>query len=321
MRVFVAGATGVIGRQLVPQLVEAGHRVVGSTRSSGKAGWLADAGATPAVLDPLDRAQVMAAVMRAEPDAVIHELSALRGQADLRRFDRSFGETNVLRTRGLDILLEAARAAGATRFLAQSYTGWPNAREGGPVKTEDDPLDPHPPKAMRESIAAIRYLEETVTEAGGIAGLALRYGALYGPGTSMAEEYATLIRRRKFPLIGDGAAVWSFVHVADAAAATVAALDHGDAGVYNIVDDDPAPVSEWLPHLATLLRAKPPRRVPAWIGRLAAGEVGVAMMTQSRGSSNAKARRELGWEPAHPSWRSGFAESVSGTVPGVRSRR
>ena len=321
MRVFVAGATGVIGRQLVPQLVEAGHTVVGSTRSSGKAGWLADAGATPAVLDPLDHAQVMRAVRRAEPDAVIHELTALRGQADLRRFDRSFAQTNVLRTRGLDILLEAAQAAGATRFLAQSYTGWPNAREGGPVKTEDDPLDPHPPKAMRESIAAIRYLEETVTGAEGMAGLALRYGSLYGPGTSMAEEYAALIRQRRFPVVGDGAAVWSFVHVADAAAATVAALDHGGPGVYNIVDDEPAPVSEWLPQLAALLGAKPPRRVPVWIGRLAAGEVGVAMMTQSRGSSNAKARRELGWEPAHPSWRSGFAETVGGTPHGVRSGR
>jgi len=321
MRVFVAGATGVIGRQLVPQLVEAGHTVVGSTRSSGKAGWLADAGATPAVLDPLDRAQVTAAVLRAEPDAVIHELTALRGQANLRNFDRSFAETNVLRTRGLDILLEAARAAGATRFLAQSYTGWPNAREGGPVKTEDDPLDPHAPKAMRESIAAIRYLEETVTGAEGMAGLALRYGSLYGPGTSMAEEYAAMIRRRKFPVVGDGAAVWSFVHVADAAAATVAALDHGGPGVYNIVDDEPAPVSEWLPQLAAMLGAKPPRHVPAWIGRLATGEVGVAMMTQSRGSSNAKARRELGWEPAHPSWRSGFAETIGGTPHGVRSGR
>ena len=321
MRVFVAGATGVVGRQLVPQLVEAGHSVVGSTRSSGKAGWLEDAGATPAVLDPLDRAQVTAAVTRAEPDAVIHELTALRGQADLRRFDRSFAETNLLRTRGLDLLLDAARAAGAARFLAQSYTGWPNAREGGPVKTEDDPLDPHPPKAMRESIAAIRYLEETVSGAEGIAGLALRYGSLYGPGTSMAEEYAAMIRRRRFPVVGDGAAVWSFIHVADAAAATVAALDHGAPGVYNIVDDDPAPVSEWLPQLAALLGAKPPRRVPAWVGRLATGEVGVAMMTQSRGSSNAKARRELGWEPAHPSWRAGFAGIVAGTAQGVRSGR
>src|SRR5690349_10246813 len=303
MRVFVAGATGVIGRQLVPQLVEAGHVVVGSTRSAGKAGWLADAGAAPAVLDPLDRAQVMTAVMRAEPDAVIHELTALSGRANLRRFDRSFAETNVLRTRGLDILLEAARAAGATRFLAQSYTGWPNARAGGPVKTEDDPLDPHPPRAMRVSIAAIRYLEETVTGAGGMAGLALRYGSLYGPGTSMSEEYAALIRRRKFPVVGDGAAVWSFIHVADAAAATVAALDHGAPGVYNIVDDEPA------------------RHIPAWIGRLVTGEVGVAMMTQSRGSSNAKARRELRWEPAHPSWRTGFAETVGGTPCGVRSGR
>jgi nucleoside-diphosphate-sugar epimerase len=273
------------------------------------------------VLDPLDRAQVMTAVLRAEPDAVIHELTALRGQANLRRFDRSFAETNVLRTRGLDILLEAARAAGATRFLAQSYTGWPNAREGGPVKTEDDPLDPHPPRAMRESIAAIRYLEETVTAAEGMAGLALRYGSLYGPGTSMADEYAAMIRRRKFPVVGDGAAVWSFVHVADAAAATAAALDHGAPGVYNIVDDEPAPISEWLPELAAMLGAEPPRHIPAWIGRLATGEVGVAMMTQSRGSSNAKARRELQWEPAHPSWRTGFAETVGGTLHGVRSRR
>jgi nucleoside-diphosphate-sugar epimerase len=321
MRVFVAGATGVIGRQLVPQLMEAGHSVVGSTRSSGKAEWLVEAGATPAVLDPLDRAQVMTAVMRAEPDAVVHELTALRGQANLRKFDGSFAETNVLRTRGLDILLEAARAAGATRFLAQSYTGWPNAREGGPVKTEDDPLDPHPPKAMRESLAAIRYLEATVTAAEGLDGLALRYGSLYGPGTSMAEEYAALIRRRKFPVVGDGAAVWSFIHVADAAAATVAALDHGGPGVYNIVDDEPATVAEWLPELAAMLGAKPPRHVPTWVGRLATGEVGVAMMTQSRGSSNAKARRELGWEPAHPSWRSGFAETVGAPAHGVRSGR
>ncbi len=316
MRVFVAGATGVIGRQLVPQLVEAGHTVVGSTRSGTKAGWLAEAGAAAAVMDPLDRAEVMTAVMRAEPDVVVHELTALRGQTDLRRFDRSFAETNELRTRGIDILLEAARAGGATRFLAQSYTGWPNAREGGPVKTEEDPLDPVPPRAMRESIAAIRHVERAVTAAEGIEGLALRYGALYGPGTSMAEEYAAVIRRRKFPVIGDGAGVWSFVHVADAAAATVAALDHGGAGVYNIVDNDPAPVSEWLPHLAAVLGAKPPRHVPAWIGRLAAGEVGVVMMTESRGSSNAKARRELDWEPAHPTWRSGFAETAGGTAAG-----
>jgi 2-alkyl-3-oxoalkanoate reductase len=311
MRVFVAGATGVLGRQLVPQLVEAGHTVVGSTRSSRKAGWLGDGGATPAVLDPLDRAQVMTAVMRAEPDVVIHELTALRGRADLRRFDRSFAETNVLRTRGLDILLEAARAAGATRFLAQSYTGWPNAREGGPVKTEDDPLDPHPPKAMRESIAAIRYLEATVTGAEGIAGLALRYGSLYGPGTSMAEEYTAMIRRRKFPVVGDGAGVWSFIHVADAAAATVAALDHGGAGVYNIVDDEPAAVATWLPYLAEVAGARPPWRVPVWLGRLLAGEVGVSAMTRVRGSSNAKARRELAWHPLFASWREGFRATIA----------
>jgi nucleoside-diphosphate-sugar epimerase len=306
MRVFVAGATGVIGRQLVPQLVEAGHHVIGSTRSSAKASWLAEAGATAAVMDPLDRGQVLTAVMRVEPDAVIHELTALRGGASLRRFDRSFAQTNVLRTRGLDILLEAARAAGASRFLAQSYTGWPNAREGGPVKTEDDRLDPSPPKAMRESLAAIRYLEAAVPRAEGLDGLALRYGALYGPGTNMAEEYAVLIRRRKFPIIGDGAGVWSFVHVADAAAATVAALDHGGPGVYNVVDDDPAPVREWLPALAEAIGAKPPRHVPIWLARVLAGEVGVALMTEVRGASNAKAKRELGWTLRHPTWRQGF---------------
>jgi nucleoside-diphosphate-sugar epimerase len=257
-------------------------------------------------MDPLDRAEVMTAVMRAEPDAVVHELTALRGQANLRRFDRSFAQTNLLRTRGLDILLEAARAAGATRFLAQSYTGWPNAREGGPVKTEEDRLDPHPPKAMRESIAAIRYLEAAVSAAEGMAGLVLRYGALYGPGTSMAEEYAAMIRRRKFPIVGNGAAVWSFVQVADAAAATVAALDHGRPGVYNIVDDDPAPVREILTTLAEVLGAKPPRHVPVWLARPLAGEVGISLLTRVRGASNAKAKRELNWTPRWSTWRDGF---------------
>lgn len=239
MRVFVAGSTGVVGRQLVPQLIEAGHAVVGSTRSEAKAVALRDAGAEAVVVDPLDRGQVMAAVMRAEPDVVVNELTALRGVVDLRRFDRAFAATNELRTRGTDLLLDAARAAGARRFLAQSFTGWPNVREGGPVKTEADPLDPDPVEGMRETLAAIRHLERAVVGADGLDGLALRYGSLYGPGTSMAEQYPALIRRRKLPLVGDGAGVWSFVHVADAAAATVAALDHGAPGVYNIVDDDP----------------------------------------------------------------------------------
>ncbi len=310
MRVFVAGATGVVGRQLVPQLAAAGHDVVGSTRSTGNAGWLLEAGAKPVVMDPLDRRQVLDAVARARPDAVVHELTALSGVTSLRRFDSAFAATNVLRTRGTDNLLAAARAAGAGRFLAQSYTGWPNAREGGPVKSEDDPLDPHPPTAMRASLAAIRYLEGAVTEADGIEGLALRYGSLYGPGTSMAEEYPALIRRRKLPLVGAGTGVWSFVHVADAAAATVAALDHGGPGVYNVVDDDPAPVSEWLPHLAAVLGARPPRHVPAWVARLAVGEPGVVMMTQMRGASNARARRELDWRPRYPSWRTGFPDGA-----------
>jgi len=313
MRVFVAGATGVIGRQLVPQLVEAGHTVVGSTRSSGKAGWLANAGATPAVLDPLDRAQVMTAVLRAEPDAVIHELTALRGRADLRRFDRSFAETNILRTRGLDILLEAARAAGATRFLAQSYTGWPNAREGGPVKTEDDPLDPDPPAEQRESLAAIEYLERVVPAAAPMQGIVLRYGSFYGPGAS--DEFVGLVRKRRLPIIGDGAGVWSFLHIRDAAAATVAALEHGRPGVYNVVDDEPARVAEWLPVLARAVGAKPPRRVPVWLGRLAGGEGAVSAMTQIRGSSNARAKRELSWQPAWPSWRQGFSGGLAAAEP------
>jgi len=321
MRVFVAGSTGVVGRQLVPQLIEAGHSVVGSTRSEAKTAPLLAAGAEAVVVDPLDRGQVMAAVMRAEPDVVVNELTALRGFTDVRHFDRGFAGTNELRTRGNDLLLEAARAAGARRFLAQSYTGWNNIRRGGPVKTEDDPLDPQPVTAQRESLAAIRHLEDAVVNADGLEGLALRYGSLYGPGTSMAEEYTALVRRRRLPIVGGGGGVWSFVHVADAAAGTVVALDRGAPGVYNIVDDDPAPVSEWLPYLAQVVGAKPPRRVPAWIGRLAAGATMVSMMTEVRGSSNAKARRELGFRPQYPSWREGFREQSTGARGREGARR
>ena len=261
-------------------------------------------------MDGLDAASVGEAVATAEPEAVIHQMSALAGMSDLRRFDEGFALTNELRTRGLDHLLTASEAVGVRRFVAQSYTGWPNERVGGPVKTESDPLDPDPPAQQRRSIEAIGYLERVVTSAGPIEGVALRYGSLYGPGTSMANEYADLIRARKLPLVGDGAGVWSFIHVDDAAQAAVVAAEGGAPGVYNIVDDEPAPVSVWLPYLAECLGARPPRHVPAWIARFAIGEVGVSMMTQIRGASNAKARRELGWEPAWRSWREGFVSGL-----------
>ena len=304
MRIFVAGAAGAMGQHLLPQLMERGYQVTASTRSPAKAERLRSLGAEPAVVDGLDAAAVGEAVARAEPEVVIHQMTALSGAADLRRFDRMFAVTNQLRTVGTDHLLAAAKAAGARRFIAQSYTGWPNIREGGQVKTEEDPLDPSPPSAQRESLAAIRHLERVVTGAAELDGVVLRYGAFYGPGAS--GEMAALVRQRKFPIIGDGAGVWSFVHISDAAAATVCALDHGAPGLYNVVDDEPAPVTEWLPYLALAAGAKPPYRVPRWIGRLAAGETGVSMMTQIRGSSNAKAKRELGWRLAWPSWRQGF---------------
>jgi nucleoside-diphosphate-sugar epimerase len=306
MRVFVAGASGAIGRRLVPQLAARGHDVVATTRSPEKLDSLRALGADAVVMDGLDAASVGEAVATADPEVVVHEMSALAGMSDLRRFDEGFARTNELRTRGLDHLLAAAEAVGVRRIVAQSYTGWPNERSGGPVKTEADPLDPDPPVHQRRSIEAIGYLERAVMAAAPIDGVALRYGSLYGPGTSVANEYADLIRARKLPLVGDGGGVWSFVHVDDAAAATVVAAEGGPAGIYNIVDDEPAPVSEWLPYLAECLGARRPRHVPAWIARLAIGEVGVSMMTRVRGSSNAKARAELGWAPEWRSWRAGF---------------
>jgi nucleoside-diphosphate-sugar epimerase len=233
-------------------------------------------------------------------------MTALPAALNLRRFDQDFARTNELRTRGTDNLLAAAEAVGVRRFVAQSYTGWPNIRTGGPVKSESDPLDPEPPVTQRQTLEAIRYLERAVVAAGG---LALRYGGFYGPGTSVEQEYPALIRKRRLPIVGDGGGVWSFIHIDDAATATVAALERGEPGVYNVVDDEPAPVREWLPYLARCLGARPPRRVPVWLARLLVGEAGVSMMTQIRGSSNAKAKRELGWQPAHASWRDGFARS------------
>jgi nucleoside-diphosphate-sugar epimerase len=313
MRVFVAGATGVIGCRLVPLLIERGHEVVATTRSPEKHDSLSALGATVAVMNGLDAASVGQAVARAEPDVIVHQMTALNGVSDLRRFDEGFATTNELRTRGTDYLLAAADAVGVRRFVAQSYTGWPNERIGGPVKTERDPLDSNPPAHQRRSIAAIGYLERAVTTSSP-EGLVVRYGSLYGPGTSMANEYAQLIRRRKLPVVGKGTGVWSFVHADDAAAATVRAVETGGSGLYNIVDDDPAPVATWLPYLASVLGAPPPHRVPVWLARFAVGEVGVSVMTRVRGSSNAKARRELGWEPRWGSWRSGFKHGLLGGV-------
>jgi len=293
----------VMGRELVPRLVAGGHDVAGMTRSESKRALLHGLGATPVVADALNPEQVAEAVATAQPDAIIHQLTAI-GSIDARHFDRSFALTNRLRTEGTDHLLAAARAVGVRRFIAQSYAGWPYARTGGPIKQEGDPLQTSGPRGMTESLAAIRHLEAAVTGADWTAGIVLRYGGFYGPGTSMSPggEQVEMIRKRRFPMIGSGAGVWSFVHVGDAAEATVAALERAMPGIYNIVDDHPAPVAEWLPAMAAQLGAGKPWRVPRLLARLLAGEAATIMMTESRGASNAKAKRELDWEPRH-SWR------------------
>jgi nucleoside-diphosphate-sugar epimerase len=308
MKVFVAGAAGAIGIRLIPQLVANGHQVVATTRSERKFDALRALGAEPVALDGLDAAAVGEAVSLASPDVIVHQMSALAGGANLKKFDQWFHTTNKLRTEGTRHLLAAAEAVGVKKLVAQSYTNWTNIREGGPVKTEADPLDPHPAKWQRESIGAMAFLERAVTAAP-LEGIVLRYGNFYGPGAS--EELVDLIKHRKMPMIGDGAGIWSWIHLDDAAAATVAAVEHGPAGVYNIVDDEPAPVAEWLPYLAECVGAKQPMRVPTWLGRMAAGETTVRWMTQARGASNAKAKRELGWQPGWATWRNGFRHGLS----------
>jgi nucleoside-diphosphate-sugar epimerase len=319
MKVFVAGATGVLGRALVPQLVAGGHEVVGMTRSASKQDLLRSLGARPVVADALDPDAVAQAVASAEPEVIVHQLTALSGKLsarDMRHPERFSGAimTNRLRTEGTDHLLAAGRAVGARRFVAQSIAAFRFARTGAPVQTEADPLDPDPPAAMRAAQAAILYLERAVTTIEWGEGLALRYGSFYGPGTGFSSSrdavMAAPIRKRRFPIVGDGGGVWSHIHIQDAAAATVAAVDHGRPGIYNVVDDDPAPVREWLPVLARALDAKPPRRIPRWLARLAAGETATLMMTDVRGASNEKAKRELGWQPRYPSWRLGFAQGL-----------
>jgi nucleoside-diphosphate-sugar epimerase len=311
MRIFVAGATGAVGRRLVPRLVHAGHSVVGLTRSSGKAAFLRNLGAEPVVADALDSDAIETAIVSARPDVIVHELTDLKGASDLRKFDRTFASSNRLRRQGTDNLLRAARAAGVKRFVAQSFGGWPYARTGGPIKSEQDPLDPEPPRELAPTFDAIKYLERVVTNASELDGVVLRYGAFYGPDTGIFDgAFVEQLRHRRVPLIGSGNGWWSFLHVEDATEATAIAVERGSPGIYNIVDDEPAPVREWLPALAEMLGAKPPFRVPEWLARMIAGEHMVVMMTQCRAGSNAKAKRDLGWRPAHPSWRDGFAEII-----------
>jgi 2-alkyl-3-oxoalkanoate reductase len=314
MKIFVAGATGALGTQLLPRLVAHGHEVTGMTRTDTKRDLVRSLDARPVVADALDPDAIARAVAEAEPEVIVHQLTALSGSLDMRHFDRFFAVTNRLRTEGTDHLLGAGRAVGARRFVAQSYAGWPFARTDGMVKSEGDPLDPDPPQAMRSTVDAIRHLEAAVTSIEWGEGIALRYGGFYGPGTSVSldpeADMSSAIRKRRFPVIGSGGGVLSFVHIEDAATATVAAVEHGTRGIYQVVDDEPAPVREWLPVLASALQAKPPRHFPRWLARLIAGEAATVMMTQGRGASNAKAKRELGWEPRYPSWRQGFAEGL-----------
>ena len=312
MRVFVAGSTGAIGRVLVPELVRSGHDVTGMVRSAEKRKQVEAVGAKSVGADAFNHAELTAIIRRAEPEVIIDQLTALAGAADLKHFDRQAEATNRLRTQGTDVILAAARAVGTRRLIAQSFCGWPFARDGGPVKAEEDPLDSHPPAGFSRTLSAIEHLENTVKNARDLEGLVLRYGAFYGPGTAIAQDgqIVQMIRKRLLPIVGDGAGIWSFVHIRDAAQATVAAVSRGDPGIYQIVDDEPAPVSAWLPALAEAVHAKSPRRVPAWLGKLAVGEGGVSMMTQIRGCSNAKAKRELGWQPTYSSWRRGFVEGL-----------
>ncbi|HEY3925495.1 MAG TPA: NAD(P)-dependent oxidoreductase [Acidothermaceae bacterium] len=319
MKVFVAGATGVLARAIIPLLVAQGHEVVGMTRSPSKQDLVRSLGARPVVADALDPDAVAQAVASTEPEVIVHELTALTGKLsmrDMRHPERSPMAimTRRLRTEGTDHLLAAGRAVGARRFVAQSFAAFRFAHTGEPVQTEADPVDLNPPAAMRIPILGVLNMERAVTTIEWGDGLVLRYGGLYGPGTSLSlapdAQMAASVRKRQFPIMGDGGGVWSHVHIDDAAAATVTAVNHGQPGIYNIVDDEPAPIRDWLPVLASALDAKPPRRIPRWLGRLAAGETATLMMTEVVGASNEKAKRELGWQLRYPSWRQGFAQGL-----------
>jgi nucleoside-diphosphate-sugar epimerase len=313
MKIFVAGASGAIGSQLVPQLVARGHEVVGTTRSAAKTGALRALGAEPVIVDALDPDSVADAVATAEPEVIVHQLTALSGPVNFRNAKRAVAATNRLRTEGTDHLLATARAVGVGKFVAQSNFAWME-RTGGPVADENGRIEPNPPADAEALVAALRHLEDAVTGISWAEGIALRYGAFYGPGTGISAApdavMAELIRRRRFPIVGGGDGVGSLVHIIDAASATVAAIERGKPGIYHVADDEPAPVRDWLPELARALGAKPPRRVPAWLARLLAGEAAVNMMTQARGISSEKTKRELGWTPQYPSWRTGFTEGL-----------
>ena len=310
MRVFVAGGTGVLGRRLVPQLVARGHQVTATTTSAAKSGVLEQLGAEAVVMNGLDAASVGEAVAAARPEVIVHQMTGISlahaGQPDMKHFDRWAVPTIRLRTEGTDHLLAAAEATGVSHFVAQGYANWNGIREGGWVKTEQDPLDLHEGTAAHTSMAALRHVEDVVVKAGGAV---LRYGAFYGPGA--IDDQVELLRKRQYPLVGDGSGYASWVHLDDAASATVLAVEEKAAGVFNIVDDEPAPASEWLPYLAACAGAKKPMRIPRWLARLLAGEVAVIMMTEGRGFSNAKAKAELGWQLRYPSWRRGFKEELA----------
>jgi len=312
MKVFVTGGTGAIGKFLLPALLEKGHEVVALTRSANKAVLLEEQGVTAVIADPLNKSQLTAAVRRAEPEVIIHELTALSGVDNFRNLDQDFALTNRFRSEVTETLLAAARTIGTQRFIAQSYCGWPYARKGGPVKTEEDPLDPKPPENFTKTLAAIRFLENKIGSIPGLEGIALRYGTWYGPGNAIGKGGSVykLVKKRRMPVVGGGGGIWSFLHISDAANATVAAITNGAPGVYNIVDDEPAKVSTWLPALAKAIGAKPPYKMPHWLGELLIGKAGVMMMTQVRGGSNAKAKRDLGWAPKYASWRQGFVEGL-----------
>jgi 2-alkyl-3-oxoalkanoate reductase len=312
MKIFVTGGTGAIGRFLLPLLLDKKHDVVALTRSVIKAAKLEESGVTAVIANPLDKQQLTAAVRRAEPDVIIHELTALAAAGNFRKLDEEFALTNRFRTEVTDTLLAAARTIGTRRFIAQSYCGWPYAKKGGPVKSEDDPFDAKPPESFTKTLSAIRSLEDKVRNTTFLEAVALRYGNFYGPGTAIGRGGTVyeMVRKRRLPIIGGGGGIWSFIHVLDAAHATITAMSRGTPGIYNIVDDEPAKVATWLPALAKAIDAKPPYNIPHWLGELLVGKAGVSMMTEIRGCANAKAKRELNWKPVYPSWRIGFVDGL-----------
>ena len=314
MKIFVAGSTGVVGKILVPQLIEQDHEVFALVRNSQKSKDVEVVGAKAVIANALDKIELTESIKKTEPEVVIHQLTSLSNvSGNFKKFDEEFALTNRFRTEVTDTLISAARLVGTRRFIAQSFCGWPFAREGSPIKIEEDSLDSDPPTGFRKTLQAIKHLEKAVKSVTDFEALALRYGIFYGPGTGFSKDgpIAELLRKHKMPIVGNGNGVWSFIHINDAVSATVNAISQGKPGIYNIVDDEPVPVKSWLPYLAEILESKPPSKIPAWIAKLIIGNAGVSMMTQIRGGSNVKAKRELSWKPVYSSWRQGFKEGLS----------